>query len=85
MTTYDPGTLEQDISVLQKIYGELGGRTALDLYVLRPGPIRVGDPAEIGDWWTLECASHASRSSTGSRAEPGDKCAWEDSNPRPAA
>ena len=53
MTTYDPDTLEQDITVLQKIYWELGGRTALDCRVLRPGRIRVGDAVEIGDWWTL--------------------------------
>src|SRR4029079_9670366 len=32
MTTFDPDTLEQDITVLQKIYWELGGRTALDCY-----------------------------------------------------
>ena len=38
MTTFDPDTLEQDITVLQKIYWELGGRTALDCYVLPPGP-----------------------------------------------
>jgi len=56
MTTYDPDTLEQDISVLQKIYWELGGRTALDCYVLRPGRIRVGDPFEVGDYWTLDRA-----------------------------
>ena len=37
MTTFDPDTLEQDITVLQKIYWELDGRTALDCYVLRPG------------------------------------------------
>jgi uncharacterized protein YcbX len=53
MTTYDPDTLEQDIAVLQKIYFELGGRTALDCYVLEPGRIRVGDEAELLDWWTL--------------------------------
>src|SRR4051794_33407114 len=43
MTTYDPDTLEQDISVLQRIVFELGGRTALDCYVVRPGIVRVGD------------------------------------------
>jgi MOSC domain-containing protein len=56
MTTYDPDTLEQDITVLQKIYWDLGGRTALDCYVLRPGRIRVGDPVEVGDYWTLDRA-----------------------------
>jgi uncharacterized protein YcbX len=53
MTTYDPDTLEQDIGVLQKIVFELGGRTALDCYVVRPGLVRVGDVAEVGDWFTL--------------------------------
>jgi hypothetical protein len=53
MTTFDPDTLEQDIGVLEKIVDELGGRTALDCYVLRPGRVRVGDGAEVGDLWTL--------------------------------
>jgi uncharacterized protein YcbX len=53
MTTFDPDTLEQDITVLQKIAWELDGRTALDCYVLRPGRVRVGDQAEVGEFWTL--------------------------------
>jgi uncharacterized protein YcbX len=53
MTTFDPDTLEQDIGVLQKIVWELGGRTALDCYVVRPGVVRVGDAAEVGGVWTL--------------------------------
>jgi MOSC domain-containing protein len=53
MTTFDPDTLEQDIGVLQKIVRELGGRTALDCYVLRPGWVQVGDDAEVGDYWRL--------------------------------
>jgi uncharacterized protein YcbX len=53
MTTYDPDTLEQDITVLQKIVWELGGRTALDCYVLEPGRVRVGDTVEVGEYWTL--------------------------------
>ena len=53
MTTYDPDTLEQDLTVLQKIYFELGGVTALDCYVLEPGLVRVGDAAQVLDWWTL--------------------------------
>jgi MOSC domain-containing protein len=63
MTTYHPDTLEQDISVLQKIYWELGGRTALDCYVLEPGRIRVGDKAEVGDFWTLPHGAAAAGSS----------------------
>jgi len=53
MTTFDPDTLEQDITVLQKIYFELGGRTALDCYVVRSGRVRVGDAAEVGGWFTI--------------------------------
>ncbi len=48
-TTFDPDTLEQDIGVLQKIYFELDGRTALDCYVLEPGRVRIGDEAELLD------------------------------------
>jgi len=59
MTTFDPDTLEQDITVLQKIVWELGGRTALDCYVLRPGSVRVGDEAEVGGYWTLPRAATA--------------------------
>jgi uncharacterized protein YcbX len=53
MTTFDPDSLEQDITVLQKIYFELGGVTALDCYVIRPGRVRVGDEAQVLDYWTL--------------------------------
>jgi len=53
MTTYDPDTLEQDISVLQKIYFELCGRTALDCYVVEPGRVRVGDRAALLEYFTI--------------------------------
>jgi uncharacterized protein YcbX len=53
MTTFDPDTLEQDIGVLQKIYFELDGRTALDCHVVEPGRIRVGDEAELAGYFTL--------------------------------
>jgi uncharacterized protein YcbX len=52
MTTFDPDTLEQDIAVLQKIYFELDGRTALDCLVIRPGVVRAGDAAELSGYWT---------------------------------
>jgi MOSC domain-containing protein len=68
MTTYDPDTLDQDVTILQKIYRELDGRTALDCYVLSPGWMRVGDPVEVGDWWTLERA--APRSSSAAATDP---------------
>lgn len=53
MTTFDPDTLEQDIGVLQKIYFELDGRTALDCHVVEPGRIRVGDEAELAGYFAL--------------------------------
>ena len=53
MTTFDPDTLEQDVSVLRKIYDELDGRTALDCFVVEPGQIRVGDQLQVGDFWTV--------------------------------
>jgi uncharacterized protein YcbX len=65
MTTYDPDTLEQDISVLQKIYFELGGRTALDCYVVEPGRVRVGDRAELLGYFTI-----SKETAVGGRASP---------------
>ena len=44
----------QDIGVLQKIYWELDGKTALDCFVLRPGRVRVGDEVRVLDYWTRE-------------------------------
>ena len=53
MTTFDPDSLEQDITVLQKIYFELDGVTALDCYVVEPGRVRVGDEAQVLGYCTL--------------------------------
>jgi uncharacterized protein YcbX len=47
MTTYDPDTLEQDVSVLRRIVQEMGGRLALDSSVVRGGRVAVGDPVEL--------------------------------------
>jgi uncharacterized protein YcbX len=47
MTTYDPDTLVQDVSVLRKIVRERGGRLALDCRVIEPGRVAVGDPVEV--------------------------------------
>jgi uncharacterized protein len=47
MTTYDPDTLEHDPTVLRRIVREMGGRLALDTYVLRGGRVAVGDPLEL--------------------------------------
>jgi hypothetical protein len=47
MTTYDPDTQVQDISVLRRIVREAGGRLALDCRVIEPGRVAVGDPVEL--------------------------------------
>jgi hypothetical protein len=47
MTTYDPDTQDQDLSVLRRIASEFGGRMALDCGVVRGGRIAVGDPVEL--------------------------------------
>jgi hypothetical protein len=47
MTTYDPDTLEQDPGVLRRIVREMGGRLALDSYVVQAGRVAVGDPVEL--------------------------------------
>lgn len=47
MTTYAPDTLEHGPTVLRRIVQEMGGRLALDAYVVRSGRIAVGDPVEL--------------------------------------
>lgn len=47
MTTYDPDTLEQDLSVLRRIASEFGGQMALDCAVVSGGRVAVGDPVEL--------------------------------------
>lgn len=44
MTTYDPDTQEQDLSVLKRIVTDFGGRMALDCDVVEGGVVSVGDP-----------------------------------------
>jgi uncharacterized protein YcbX len=43
MTTFDPDTLQQDLSVLQRIVDRFDGTMALDCEVLRGGRVAVGD------------------------------------------
>jgi uncharacterized protein YcbX len=43
MTTYDPDTQEQDLSVLKRIVTDFGGRIALDCDVVEGGVVAVGD------------------------------------------
>jgi uncharacterized protein YcbX len=47
MTTFDPDTQEQDLSVLRRIASGFGGKMALDCGVLTGGRIKVGDPVEL--------------------------------------
>ena len=47
MTTFDPDTLEQDVSVLKRIHREFDGRLALNAFVVRDGPVSVGDQVEL--------------------------------------
>ena len=47
MTTWDPDTQEQDISVLKRIARELNGEMSLDCSVLTPSVVRVGDEVTL--------------------------------------
>lgn len=47
MTTYDPDTQEQDLSVLKRIVTDFGGRMALDCDVVEAGVVSVGDTVQL--------------------------------------
>ena len=47
MTTLDPDTREQDLSVLRKIRKEFGGTMALDCAVIQGGRITLGDSVTL--------------------------------------
>ena len=47
MTTYDPDTLVQDVSVLRDIVDRFEGKLALNARVLRGGVLSIGDPVEL--------------------------------------
>lgn len=47
MTTYDPDTQAQDVSVLRRIARDFGGRMALDSSVIEGGTIAVGDAVTL--------------------------------------
>lgn len=47
MTTYDPDTRRQDLSVLRRIVHQFDGMMALDCAVLEGGRIAVGDPVTL--------------------------------------
>jgi hypothetical protein len=47
MTTFDPDTGKQDLSVLRRVQKEFDGVLGLNSYVVTPGRIAVGDPVEV--------------------------------------
>jgi len=47
MTTFDPDTGKQDLSVLRRVQKEFDGVLGLNSYVVTPGRISVGDPVEL--------------------------------------
>jgi uncharacterized protein YcbX len=47
MTTFDPDTQQQDVEVLRDIQRRFDGALALNAWVLRPGPIALGDPVTL--------------------------------------
>ena len=71
VTTIDPDTGAQDLSVLRRIRDVFGGELALNCWVIRPGLISVGDPVcivastedpeDIGGWIVGAPYTHATR------------------------
>ena len=47
MTTFDPDTQEQDISILRRIVEDFGETIALDCWVVEPGRIDCGDAVRV--------------------------------------
>lgn len=47
VTTIDPETGVQDLDVLRRIRRSFGGRLALNCWVITPGRITVGEPAQL--------------------------------------
>ncbi|MGC2186378.1 MAG: MOSC N-terminal beta barrel domain-containing protein [Terriglobales bacterium] len=47
MTTFDPDTGKQDLSVLRRVQKEFDGVLGVNSYVVTPGQITVGDPVEL--------------------------------------
>ena len=47
MTTFDPDTQVQDLSVLRRIANDFGGTMALDSTAESGGTIAIGDPVEL--------------------------------------
>ncbi len=47
MTTFDPDSGKQDLSVLRRVQKEFNGKLGLNAYVVRPGRISVGGSVEL--------------------------------------
>lgn len=47
VTTIDPDSGTQDLDVLRRIRDEFDGQLVVNAWVIRPGPVRVGDPVEL--------------------------------------
>ena len=47
MTTWDPDTQEQDITILKRIVNELDGEMSLDCSVIEADIVREGDRVEL--------------------------------------
>ena len=70
VTTIDPESGAQDLTVLRRIRDEFGGEIALNSWVIEPGTVRVGDtvevtdsdavPADLGGWIVGSPYPHAS-------------------------
>jgi MOSC domain-containing protein len=49
VTSIDPDTGRRDADVFRRIRREFGGQLCLNAWVIRPGTIRLGDPASVVD------------------------------------
>jgi uncharacterized protein YcbX len=47
MTTFDPDSGKQDLSVLRRVQQQFGGVLGLNCYVITPGPVAVNDAVEL--------------------------------------
>jgi uncharacterized protein len=47
MTTFDPDSGKQDLSVLRRVQQQFGGVLGLNSYVVTPGRVAVGDLVEL--------------------------------------
>src|SRR5262249_628348 len=55
MTTFDPDSGEQNLSLFRRVQKEFNGRLGLNAYVVAPGRIAVGDRAVVMRRSCAEC------------------------------